>query len=133
VTATGGTAGGPLRRLAAVVVAAALTAGGWLIGRSAGVDYVVETAFGAREVTLVATVSATIVAALVGWLVVVLLERFTTTARRIWLALGTSVLVASVVPVFAAPGNTGSQVTLTVLHCVAALVLVPGLYPRRTS
>jgi Family of unknown function (DUF6069) len=116
-----------------VVAAAALTAGGWLIGQAAGVDYVVETPFGAREVTLVATAAATIVAALVGWFVVALLERFTTAARRIWLALGIGVLVASVIPVLAAPGNTGSQVTLTVLHCVAALVLVPGLYPRRTS
>ena len=118
------------RRGIVVVAATVLTGLTWLFGRLAGVDYVAQTPLGTREVTLVLTVVATAVSGLIGWAVVAVLERYTTSTRTLWIALGLVVLVASVIPVIATTAAFATKVTLIALHCVAAAVLIPGLLPR---
>jgi hypothetical protein len=127
----GGGFGRRLRRSVTVLAAAAVTAAAWLVGRGAGVDYIAETPLGARQVTLVQTIAATILVGLAGWSIATLLDRFTTSARTIWISLGIIVLAMSIVPLFAVRGDSSSQIALSVLHCVAAAVLIPGLLPAR--
>ncbi|WP_156749075.1 DUF6069 family protein [Mycobacterium sp. 1482292.6] len=127
----GGGFGRRLRRSVTVLAAAALTAAAWLVGRAAGVDYIAETPLGTRQVTLVQTIAATILVGLAGWGVATLLDRFTASARTIWTSLGIIVLAMSIVPLFAVRGDASSQIALSVLHCVAAAVLIPGLLPAR--
>jgi hypothetical protein len=117
-------------RIVAIGIAAAATGLGWLLGRSAHVDYVVDTPIGTRQITLPLTIVATVAAGLAGWVVVALLERYTSSARVVWIALTIAVLVLSIVPVFLTTANLGTQLMLSALHCVAAAVLIPAL-PHR--
>ncbi len=113
-----------------IAVAATATALAWLAGRLAHVDYVVDTPFGTRQITLALSVAATVVAGIAGWAVIAVLERYTASPRGIWVTLTLVVLVLSIVPVFRATANLPTQIMLSVLHCVAAAVLVPAL-PQR--
>lgn len=117
-------------RVVAIAIAATATGFAWLLGRWAHVDYIVDTPFGTRQITLALTVVATAAAGIAGWIVIALLERYTSSARGIWIALTLFVLVLSIVPVFGTMANLGTQLMLSALHCVAAAVLIPAL-PRR--
>jgi hypothetical protein len=79
----------------------------------------------------VLTVAATVAAGLFGWIVLAALERYLADPRRPWIALGLVALAVSIVPVFLTPAAIGTQVVLTIQHCVAAAVLIPGLLRRR--
>lgn len=118
-----------LGRVVAIAIAAAATGLAWLLGRWAHVDYVVDTPIGNRQITLALTVVATLAAGLVGWGVIALLERYTSSPRAVWVALTLVVLVLSIVPVFRTTATLGTQLMLTALHCVAAAVPIPAL-PR---
>jgi peptidoglycan/LPS O-acetylase OafA/YrhL len=74
-----------------------------------------------------------VAAGLAGWVVIALLERYTSSPRRVWIALTLVVLVLSIVPVFRTTANLGTQLMLTALHCVAAAVLIPALPQRQTT
>jgi uncharacterized protein DUF6069 len=121
------------QRVVAVAIAATATGLAWLLGRLAHVDYVVDTPFGTREITLSLTVVATVAAGLAGWVVIALLERYRTSPWGVWIALTLAVLVLSIVPIFRTPANLGTQLMLTALHCVAGAVLIPALPQRRTT
>jgi hypothetical protein len=120
----------PAGRVVAIGSAAAATGLAWLLGRLADVDYIVDTPTGTRQITLALTIVATVAAGLAGWIVIALLERYTSSPRGVWIALTMVVLVLSIVPVFFTTANLGTQLMLTALHCVAAAVLIPAL-PRR--
>jgi peptidoglycan/LPS O-acetylase OafA/YrhL len=120
-------------RVAAIAIAAAATGLAWLLGRLAHVDYVADTPIGTRQITLGLSVGATVVAGIAGWAVIALLERYTASPRTIWIALTLVVLVLSIVPVFLTTANLPTQLMLSVLHCVAAAVLIPGLPRRHTT
>lgn len=111
------------------VIAAAGVANGlaWLAGRRAGVDYVVQTPLGAREITLPVVVVATLVSGLIGWAVFKVLQRRTTNTGRAWIALAALVLAVSIVPIFPLRAHVDTKLALTALHCIAAAVLVVGL------
>jgi len=69
------------------------------------------------------------VAALAGWALLAVLERFFRNARAIWTVVAVAVLVLSM-PY--APGFTGlERVVLGLLHLTVAAVLIPGM--RRTG
>jgi Family of unknown function (DUF6069) len=129
-TPTWGSGQGLVRRVIVVVVAAVVTSLAWLVGRLAGVDYVAETPLGTREVTLALTVVASVVSGLIAWIVVVVLERYSASARALWIAVGLVVLGASLVPTLTTTADLATKVTLSALHCVAAGVLIPGLLPH---
>jgi hypothetical protein len=116
----------------AIAIAATATGLAWLLGRLAHVDYIVATSIGTRTITLGLTIVATVVAGLAGWVVIALLERYTSSPRRVWIALTLVVLALSIAPVFWTTANLGTQLMLTALHCVAAAVLIPALPQRRT-
>jgi hypothetical protein len=99
----------------------------------AHIDYIVDTPIGTREITLALTVVATVAAGIAGWVVIVLLERYTSSPRGVWIALTLVALVVSIVPVFWTTANLGTQLMLTALHCVAAAVLIPALPQRHTT
>jgi peptidoglycan/LPS O-acetylase OafA/YrhL len=120
-------------RVVAIAIAATATGLAWLLGRLAHVDYIVDTPIGTRTITLALTIVATVVAGLAGWVVIALLERYTSSPRRVWIALTLVVLALSIAPVFLTTANLGTQLMLTALHCVAAAVLIPALPQRHTT
>jgi hypothetical protein len=120
-------------RVVAIAIAATATGLAWLLGRLAHVDYIVDTPIGTRTITLALTIVATVVAGLAGWVVIALLERYTSSTRRVWIALTLVVLALSIAPVFRTTANLGTQLMLTALHCVAAAVLIPALPQRHTT
>jgi hypothetical protein len=120
-------------RIVAIAIAATATGLAWLLGRLAHVDYIVDTPIGTRKITLALTVVATVAAGIAGWVVIALLERYTSSPRGVWIALTLVVLVVSIVPVFWTAANLDTQLMLTALHCVAAAVLIPALPQRHTT
>jgi len=120
-------------RIVAIAIAATATGLAWLLGWLVHVDYVVDTPIGTRKITLALTIVATVAAGIAGWVVIALLERYTSSPRGVWIALTLAVLVLSVVPVFRTTANLGTQLMLTALHCVAAAVLIPALPQRHTT
>jgi peptidoglycan/LPS O-acetylase OafA/YrhL len=120
-------------RVVAIAIAAAATGLAWILGRLAHVDYIADTPMGTRKITLALTIVATLAAGLAGWIVIAMLERYTSSPRRVWIALTMVVLVLSIVPVFFTTANLGTQLMLTALHCVAAAVLIPALPGRHTT
>jgi hypothetical protein len=120
-------------RIVAIASAATATGLAWLLGRLAHVDYIVDTPIGTRKITLALTVVATVAAGIAGWVVIALLERYTSSPRGVWIALTLVVLVVSIVPVFWTTANLDTQLMLTALHCVAAAVLIPALPQRHTT
>jgi len=120
-------------RIVAIAIAATATGLTWLLGWLVHVDYVVDTPIGTRKITLALTIVATVAAGIAGWVVIAMLERYTSSPRGVWIALTLAVLVLSVVPVFRTTANIGTQLMLTALHCVAAAVLIPALPQRHTT
>jgi len=120
-------------RIVAIAIAATATGLAWLLGWLVHVDYVVDTPIGTRKITLALTIVATVAAGIAGWVVIALLERYTSSPRGVWIALTLAVLVLSVVPVFRTTANLGTQLMLTALHYVAAAVLIPALPQRHTT
>jgi peptidoglycan/LPS O-acetylase OafA/YrhL len=120
-------------RVAVIAIAATATGLAWLLGRLAHVDYVVDTPIGARKITLALTIVATVAAGIAGWVLIAVLERYTSSPRGVWIALTLVVLALSIVPVFSTTANLGTQLMLTALHCVAAAVLIPSLPQKHTT
>jgi peptidoglycan/LPS O-acetylase OafA/YrhL len=120
-------------RVVAIAVAATATGLAWLFGRFAHVDYIADTPMGTRQITLPLIVVATVVAGIAGWGLIALLERYTRSSGRIWIALTIVVLVLSILPVFRTTANPATQYTLAALHCVAAAVLIPALPQRHKT
>ncbi|RAO48407.1 hypothetical protein GAR06_01734 [Micromonospora saelicesensis] len=122
----------PLRRrtlgVAAAVVAPLAI---WAIGALAGVDYTVEspgqpaTVIGAGAIVMIA-----LVAALLGWAALALLERFAPrVARLVWISLAIVVTVLSFVPVLSVEATGGAKLALGATHVAVAVALI-ALLPR---
>jgi drug/metabolite transporter (DMT)-like permease len=116
-----------------IVIATAAVANGlaWVGGQHAHVDYVVQTPFGGREITLSLVITATLVSGLAGWAVFSLLERHTSNTGRAWIALAALVLTLSIVPIFVLQADLATRLTLTALHCIVAAILIAGLPQTR--
>jgi len=70
-------------------------------------------------------------AALAGWVLLAVLERFTTRARPIWTGVAFAVLVASLGGPLSGGVGTGSKVVLALMHVAVGTVVIVGL--RRTA
>jgi Family of unknown function (DUF6069) len=124
-------AGRTARRV--IVIAAAVVANvlAWLAGRHAHVDYIVQTPLGARQITLLLVIVATMVSGLAGWAVLSVLERHTSNTVRVWIVLAALVLASSIVPIFVLRADLDTRLALTTLHCLAAAILIAGLPQTR--
>lgn len=84
--------------------------------QAVGIDYVV---------------GATLVASLMAWGLLAMLERRTSHARAVWTSVAVVVLLASLSLPLTAGTSASTKATLALMHVVAAAVLVPAL--RRSS
>ncbi|MBM0203642.1 hypothetical protein JNW90_11380 [Micromonospora sp. STR1s_5] len=122
----------PLRRRALGVAAAVVAPLAiWAIGALVGVDYTVEspgqpaTVIGAGAIVMIA-----LVAALLGWAALALLERFATrVARPVWISLAIVVTALSFVPVLSVEATGGAKLALGATHVAVAVALI-ALLPR---
>jgi hypothetical protein len=122
----------PLLRLAGVGATVVVTLAVWTVGRLAGADYVLRDPSGSVTIDPVVTAVVTLVASLLGWGALALLERLTRHAARIWVGTASIVVIASMVPIFLVDAAPGTQVALFFVH-LAVAVLVPALLRARGS
>lgn len=118
-------------RLAVVCAGALAPAAIWLLARAGGADLVVDLHNGRPPMTigLAIVVAFAGQAAILGWITLALLERFTTRARAIWTGLAAAVLLISFIPVTVAEAEAGTKLVLCLMHLAVAAVLMP-LLPR---
>ena len=82
------------------------------------------------EITLPLVVGTALVASLAGWGLLEVLERVTRRAAAVWRAVAALALLVSFAPPLLTEGiDTGTRVTLAMMHVVVAAVLIPAL-PR---
>ncbi|WP_051571383.1 DUF6069 family protein [Cryptosporangium arvum] len=117
------------RALAVLGSTAAAVAGWVVIGPIAGADLVVEGNNG-RTITVGvgAVIFLSVLAGLVAWALLALLERFTSRARPIWVALAAVGLLLSFAPLTGSEASTGTRVGLGLLHVLVAAILVPVMW-----
>lgn len=113
----------------AAVIAAVINAIIWLIARALGVSFRVQPP-GQTEstVNLLAVILITIVPILLGVGVYVLLHRVTRRPFLVFLIIALVVFVLSLLPPLSAADETGTQVTLILMHIVATLAVLAGVY-----
>ncbi|WP_411081107.1 DUF6069 family protein [Streptomyces sp. cmx-18-6] len=121
-------------RAIAVVAATVAALVVWGIGKAAGADLGVVLSKGEpkTEIGFVAIAVVGLFAALVGWGVLALLEKFVPAkALLIWTVLASAVTVLSLLPVLSAEASGGAKVTLALTHVAVAAVAIPLL--RRSA
>ena len=123
--------------VAAAAVAAMLT---WHVADPIlGIDLEVLKAPGGTTTTLVSAgsiVASAIIAGLLSWVLLAVLERKTTQAVTVWRWVAVAVALASMLAPLSLAQNAGATVVLTLLHVVVAGILVtalPGTPQSRTS
>jgi Family of unknown function (DUF6069) len=123
----------PRRARALAVVAAALAAlAVWLVTDPLlGIDLTGPTVPGSEElqsITPAMVAGGSLVAALAGWGLLALLERFTARARTIWTAIALLVALLSLAGPLSILATTEANVlALALMHLVVAAVLIPIL------
>src|ERR1700730_3093530 len=80
-----------------------------------------------QSVEFGAVVGASVVASLLGWGLLAMLERFTSNARRIWTGVAIGVLAVSFSLPLGAGTTESTKVALALMHVAAAAVLIPAL------
>jgi hypothetical protein len=119
------------RRALGVAVAVLACVLIWALGRVAGVDYTVANPGRApMEVGLGPVVIFSLLASLVGWAALVVLERFTRRATAIWTPLAVVVALLSLLPLAGSEADGGTKLTLGAMHLAVAAVLI-ALLPAR--
>ena len=72
-------------------------------------------------------VGASLIASLLGWGLLAMLERRSSRARTIWTAVAIAVLLVSLSLPLSAGTTASTKAVLAVMHVAAAAVLIPGL------
>ena len=113
----------------AAVIAAVINAIIWLIARALGVSFRVQPP-GQTEstVNLLRVILITLVPILLGVGVYVLLHRLTRRPFLVFLIIALVVFVLSLLPPLSAADETGTQVALILMHIVATLAVLAGVY-----
>jgi len=113
----------------AAVIAAVINAIIWLIARALGVSFRVQPP-GQTEstVNLLRVILITLVPILLGVGVYVLLHRVTRRPFLVFLVIALLIFVLSLLPPLSAADETGTQVALILMHIVATLAVLAGVY-----
>ncbi|MGC4820795.1 DUF6069 family protein [Micromonospora sp. DT63] len=104
--------------LAAVVV--------WLIATVGGAELTVDQGAGPKDVTVLAVLLTSALAALLGWGLLAVLERLSGRATTIWTAIAVAVLVLSLVPASLVDASAGTRVALVLMHLAVGVVVILG-------
>jgi hypothetical protein len=96
----------------------------------AGTTLTVRMGGGAQTVGPVAVAVASLVAGLVGWALLAVLERSAARPGRIWTTTALAVLALSLTGPLGSAVGAAAALVLILLHLVVAAVLVPGLVRR---
>ncbi|MFI7593521.1 DUF6069 family protein [Micromonospora sp. NPDC049359] len=114
-------------RAIAVAVAVLAAVAVWSIATLAGAQLTVDQGVGPRDVTVLAVVLNSAIAALLGWGLLAVLERFRASAITIWTGIALVVLVLSLVPASLVDASAGTRVALVLMHLVVGAVVIVGL------
>lgn len=116
---------GSLRRTTAVtgLVAAAITTGVAAAVKAAGVSFEID----GEMIPLMGFAQLTFLGALIGGVVLAVLNRRSRCARRRFLQMTAVLTALSCVPSVAWPDDTATQLALVALHVLAAAIVVPAL------
>jgi hypothetical protein len=130
-TSTAGPARIRTRRWLILLVAAAVAVVTWAVAVPLlDVDLAVRPGGGAvGQISLLAVVVTSLLAGLAGWLLLALLEKWTTRAGLVWRAIAAVVLVVSLLGPLSAV-NPAATAVLLGLHVLVGGILIWGL-PRR--
>lgn len=123
---TGGSA--RLTRLAAVVIAFFANAIVWLIADPIGGANLRATAAGfddPQSVNLLSILFSMITYGIIAWIVLMLIERFSSRAKSVWLIVSLVALALTMFPIFGGSDNSATTITLIIMHLVAAAVIIP--------
>lgn len=117
-----------LVRLAALVLAVFASAIVWVIADPLGGANLRATAMGtddAESIGLSNVFFGLLSWGIGAWIVVMLIERFTSRPKQIWLIISLIALLLSFVPVFASSDNGATTFTFIVMHVVSAAIIIP--------
>ena len=119
-------------RLLAVPGAALAVVMVWLLAdKVAGVD-LHQPAFSSTKAQALSAgfvAAVGVIAALLGWVLLAVLERLSVRGRRLWLGLSVIALLASLgLPLSGHGVSAGNRIALICMHLAAAAVLLPTLY-----
>ncbi len=109
---------------AAAALAAALA---WIV-EVPGLGIKLNVRFGAGHIETIAVgqvIGVTVAASLLGWLLLVVLERRTAHARVLWTAIALAALAASLALPLAAASTTSAVIGLIVMHLTVGAVVIP--------
>lgn len=113
-------------RAMAIVDAIALNVVILAIARLVTGDWPVATVDGdAQTIGLVPVVLVTLIAGLVAWGVLALLERMTANAKTIWTAIAVVVFLLSLLGPLGSGVGTSSKIVLALMHVGAAATIIP--------
>ncbi len=77
-------------------------------------------------------IGITLVVGLLGWGLLLLLERTTARAATIWLAVAIMILLLSFLGPLGSGENTSSKVTLALMHVAVAVTIIPAMWRLAT-
>jgi Family of unknown function (DUF6069) len=94
-----------------------------------GIHLNISFGAGHMQTTIVAgqVIGASLIASLLGWLLLALLERHTPRAPALWTGIALVVLAVSVAPPLAAATTTSAAVGLVVMHLAVAATVIPAM------
>ncbi|MGQ0841601.1 DUF6069 family protein [Actinokineospora sp.] len=110
--------------IAAVVAAVAVWA---IAGPLLGIDLLVRSGGNPQTVGVGLVIAASLLAGLLAWSLLAVLERFVTRARTVWTSTALIVLVLSVGGPFTAGGTASTTTTLVLMHLAVGAVLISGM------
>ncbi|MEV4135139.1 DUF6069 family protein [Dactylosporangium sp. NPDC049742] len=114
----------------AIAGAAVLALIVFFIARSAAGDLVVKSGGSEQTVSAVAVVATVVIAGLLGWGLLALLERFTAKGRTIWTVIAVVFLLLSLLGPLGGT-DAGTKVSLALLHLLVGAVIITAF--TRTS
>ncbi|MCF0091850.1 DUF6069 family protein [Micromonospora sp. MH99] len=121
---------GPARtrnRSVAVAVAVLAAVAVWSGATLAGAQLTVDQGSGPQDVPVLAVLMTSALAALLGWALLAVLERFSARATTIWTGIAVAVLVLSLLPALLVDASAGTRFTLVLMHLVVGAVVILGL------
>lgn len=117
------------RRVLSVAVATLAGVVVWVVAVPLGsIELLVRTGGSTPQlVGIPSVVVAGLLASLLGWVVLALLERFVSRARTLWTAMAVVALLLSLAGPISAGTTTATALTLSLMHVVVGMALMTGL------